>query len=92
MKQPEGFAAKGQEHLVCKLKRSIYGLKQSPRCWNSALDCHLKRMGFLQTVSDPCDTMYQGMLLAAPLRGMCRSLAAAPRKGLVRIFLHNDVT
>ena len=37
MKQPEGFAAKGQEHLVCKLKRSIYGLKQSPRCWNSAL-------------------------------------------------------
>ena len=24
MKQPEGFEVKGQEHLVCKLKRSIY--------------------------------------------------------------------
>ena len=24
MKQPEGFVVKGQEHLVCKLKRSIY--------------------------------------------------------------------
>ena len=27
MKQPEGFTDKGQEHLVCRLKRSIYGLK-----------------------------------------------------------------
>lgn len=53
MKQPEGFIAKGQEHLVCKLKRSIYGLKQSPRCWNSALDSQLKTMGFAQTSSDP---------------------------------------
>jgi len=42
------------EHLVCKLKRSIYGLKQSPRCWNSALDSQLKKMGFVQTASDPC--------------------------------------
>ena len=54
MKQPEGFITKGQEHLVCKLKRSIYGLKQSPRCWNSALDCYLKRIGFVQATSDPC--------------------------------------
>ena len=30
MRQPKGFIADGQEHLVCKLKRSIYGLKQSP--------------------------------------------------------------
>ena len=42
MKQPEGFIVKGKEDFVCKLKRSIYGLKQSPRCWNSALDNHLK--------------------------------------------------
>ena len=54
MKQPEGFAEKGQEDLVCKLKRSIYGLKQSPRCWNSALDNQLKRMGFVQAKGDPC--------------------------------------
>ena len=53
-KQPEGFVVPGKEHLVCKLKKSIYGLKQSPRCWNSTLHNHLKRMGFIQTTTDPC--------------------------------------
>lgn len=32
MKQPEGFT--DNPNLVCKLKKSLYGLKQSPRCWN----------------------------------------------------------
>lgn len=54
MKQPEGFTNKGQEHLVCRLKRSIYGLKQSPRCWNQTLNTQLKKMGFVQSASDPC--------------------------------------
>ena len=54
MRQPEGFVSKGQEDLVCKLKQSIYGLKQSPRCWNFALDSHLKKMGFEQAKGDPC--------------------------------------
>ena len=54
MKQPEGFAADGQEHLVCRLKKSLYGLKQSSRCWNQVLDAQLKGMGFQQSQSDPC--------------------------------------
>ena len=54
MSQPEIFVVKGQEKLVCKLKRSLYGLKQSPRCWNSILDNRLREMGFMQTTGDPC--------------------------------------
>ena len=54
MKQPKGFAVKGQENLVCKLKKSIYGLKQASRCWNTVLDAQLKKMGFSQSASDPC--------------------------------------
>ena len=54
MKQPKGYEIQGKEHLVCRLKRSIYGLKQSPRCWNMVLDSHLKEMGFVQSQADPC--------------------------------------
>ena len=54
MKQLEGFEVKGKEHLVCKLNRGLYGLKQSPRCWNEALNNQLKKMHFKQLENDPC--------------------------------------
>lgn len=31
--QPEGFIKKGEEHLVCRLKKDLYGLKWAPRSW-----------------------------------------------------------
>ena len=54
MEQPEGYVVSGKEHLVCKLKKSIYGLKQSPRCWNSAFHQHMEQLGFKQSSADPC--------------------------------------
>lgn len=54
IKQPEGFVAPGNENLVCRLKKSIYGLKQSPRCWNLALDSKLTESRFSQSPHDPC--------------------------------------
>ena len=56
-KQPKGFVKQGKEHLVCCLNHSIYGLKQSPRCWNQALDSQLKELGFKQMAGDSC--LYQ---------------------------------
>ena len=54
MRQPDSFIADGQEHLVCRLKKSLYGLKQSSRCWSQVLDAQLKKMGLQQSPSDPC--------------------------------------
>ena len=54
IRQPKGFIADGQEHLICRLKKSLYGLKQSSRCWNQVLDAQLKKMGLQQSTSDPC--------------------------------------
>ena len=46
-------------------EKSVYGLKQSPRCWNSALDDYLKKMGFVQAAGDPCLYMsIEGELIA----------------------------
>ena len=39
---------------ICKLNKSIYGLKQSAWCWNTALHKKLDDMGFVQSTSDPC--------------------------------------
>ena len=54
MGQPEGFEVEGKEDMVCHLHRSLYVLKQSPRCWNKELSCHLVKSGFQQSIADPC--------------------------------------
>ena len=54
MEQPEGYIKPEQEHLVCKLKKSIYGLKQSSRCWSKAFTGFMTEIGFKQSTLDPC--------------------------------------
>ena len=52
MEQPKGFIKPGEEHLVCKLKKSLYGLKQSPRAWNKKLHEQLNKAGFTRCEAD----------------------------------------
>nr|GEW26522.1 hypothetical protein [Tanacetum cinerariifolium] len=54
MEQPEGFVNPKYPNRVCKLKRSIYGLKQASRQWNKRFDDEIKRFGFPQNRDEPC--------------------------------------
>src|SRR6202046_682889 len=52
MKQPEGF--EDGTGRVCKLIKTLYGLKQSGREWNKQLDGKLRNHGYKRLTSDPC--------------------------------------
>jgi len=54
MKKPKGFAVKGKKELICKLKKSLYGLKQSPRMWYQKFDTFIQGLGFTRSKADHC--------------------------------------
>ncbi|KAL4324423.1 hypothetical protein GQ457_11G022250 [Hibiscus cannabinus] len=51
MKPPPGFSS-DDSHLVCRLRKSLYGLKQASRQWNQRLTDALLQQGFKQAASD----------------------------------------
>ncbi|RVX15359.1 Retrovirus-related Pol polyprotein from transposon TNT 1-94 [Vitis vinifera] len=52
MEQPPGFVAQGESGLVCRLHRSLYGLKQSPRAWFSRFSSVVQEFGMLCSTAD----------------------------------------
>src|ERR1044071_4301373 len=54
MTQPDGFRVPGKENHVCKLKKSLYGLKQSPRQWYKRFDSYMKQLGYNRSPYDCC--------------------------------------
>ena len=56
MKQAPLYEVTGPngEPMVCKLIKSIYGLKQSGKCWEQKLGEILTELGFIQCVAEPC--------------------------------------
>ncbi|KAG8491187.1 hypothetical protein CXB51_014418 [Gossypium anomalum] len=54
MQQPEGFTVSEKEDYVCLLKKSIYGLKQSPRQWYKRFDSFMTSHDFKRSSFDSC--------------------------------------
>ncbi|KAK1681817.1 hypothetical protein QYE76_042665 [Lolium multiflorum] len=54
MVQPKGFVDPKNADKVCKLQRSIYGLKQASRSWNRRFDKVIKDFGFIQCHGEAC--------------------------------------
>lgn len=51
MTLPEGFEKEGK---ICRLKKALYGLRQSPSQWNKVLTSYLKKEGLIQLKNDQC--------------------------------------
>ncbi|GAW08946.1 Gag-Pol polyprotein [Lentinula edodes] len=54
MKQPDGFVKPGSEHLVCKLKKSIYRTMQGSHDWQETLAARYVANGYTASRADPC--------------------------------------
>ncbi|MCO5561025.1 hypothetical protein L7F22_014646 [Adiantum nelumboides] len=54
MEQPIGFVVHASRKLVCRLCKTLYGLKQSPREWYQKIDAFMKSKGYVHSDEDPC--------------------------------------
>jgi hypothetical protein len=54
MQQPQGYEVKGKANLVCRLKKSLYGIKQSPKQWYLKFDRFMTEQGYSRCHSDHC--------------------------------------
>ncbi|KAJ9545394.1 hypothetical protein OSB04_025101 [Centaurea solstitialis] len=65
MEQPEGFEDPKNPNKVCKLLKSIYGLKQASRSWNLHFDERIKEFGFAKSEFEPCVyTKFSGSIVS----------------------------
>ncbi|KAI5335607.1 hypothetical protein L3X38_025740 [Prunus dulcis] len=54
IRQPEGFAKEGKDHMVCKLGKAIYGLKQASKRWYFKFHQTVSSYGFEENIADQC--------------------------------------
>lgn len=78
--QPKGFEVKGSEKDVWELKKSLYGLKQGPRCWEAELHSFLSSAGF--STADPDDCLHICRSGGDPFAGTTRSFVTCLALGI----------
>ncbi|KZV29549.1 hypothetical protein F511_00827 [Dorcoceras hygrometricum] len=54
LRQPEGFVSGDPDNMVCKLKKSVYGLKQASRQWYFKFQQVIISFGFEINMVDDC--------------------------------------
>lgn len=54
MEQPEDYVVEGRTRQVCLLKKSMYGLKQSPRKWNQRFNTFMQSVGYKRRRYNTC--------------------------------------
>jgi hypothetical protein len=54
MKLQDGFVEPGQENKVCRLRKSLYGLKHAPKQWHEKVDRTSTSVGFVVNEADTC--------------------------------------
>jgi hypothetical protein len=52
IEQPQGFEVEDMRSHVCRLKKTLYGLKQDPRAWYGCIDSFLMSLGFTKSKAD----------------------------------------
>ncbi|RVW86926.1 Retrovirus-related Pol polyprotein from transposon RE1 [Vitis vinifera] len=52
MEQPPGFVAQRESGLVCRIRRSLYGLKQSPRAWFNRFSSVVQEFGIFRNTAN----------------------------------------
>jgi hypothetical protein len=53
IEKPEGFVIHNEKSHVCRLKKSLYGLKQEPCAWYEKMDGFMMSLGLKKSAVDP---------------------------------------
>jgi len=54
MEHPKSYEEPNKEHLVCRLKKSLYGLKQTSKQWYKKFESFMTKHSFNKTIGDHC--------------------------------------
>ncbi|GKA65360.1 retrovirus-related pol polyprotein from transposon TNT 1-94 [Tanacetum coccineum] len=90
MLQPEGFEQKGKENLICRLNKSLYDLKQAPRCWYKRFDPFIRSLEYNRLHADTCLNKDRINKLKAQLAREFEMKDLGPANKIMWMQIHQD--